>query len=87
MSRVEVLSSRVVKGISWSPLSGLKGDKPPVEFGQRTRDCSLGHEGNEGHQLAMMGNLEVFLELRRQCGVFHEVRWGAQEASRVVPGK
>ena len=65
MSRVEVLSSRVVKGISWSPLSGLKGDKPPVEFGQRTRDCSLGHEGNEGCHLVMMGNLVVFLELRR----------------------
>ena len=28
-----------------------------------------------------------FLELRRQCGVSHEVRWGAQGASHVVPGK
>ena len=28
-----------------------------------------------------------FLELRRQCGVSHEVRQGAQGASRVVPGK
>ena len=28
-----------------------------------------------------------FLELRRQCGVSHEVRWGAQGASRVAPGK
>ena len=28
-----------------------------------------------------------FLELRRQCGVSHEVRRGAQGASRVVPGK
>ena len=27
-----------------------------------------------------------FLELRRQCGVSHEVRWGAQGASHVVPG-
>ena len=27
-----------------------------------------------------------FLELRRQCGVSHEVRRGAQGASRVVPG-
>ena len=26
-------------------------------------------------------------ELRRQCGVSHEVRWGAQGASHVVPGK
>ena len=30
---------------SWSPLSGLKGVKPPVEFGERTRDCSPGHAG------------------------------------------
>ena len=28
-----------------------------------------------------------FLELRRQCGVSHEVRRGAQGASPVVPGK
>ena len=28
-----------------------------------------------------------FLELQRQCGVSHEVRRGAQGASRVVPGK
>ena len=27
-----------------------------------------------------------FLELRRQCGVSHEVGRGAQGASRVVPG-
>ena len=31
------LSSRVATGISWSPLSGLKGVKPPVEFGKRIR--------------------------------------------------
>ena len=28
-----------------------------------------------------------FLELRRQCGVSHEVRRGAQGASLEVPGK
>ena len=28
-----------------------------------------------------------FLELRRQCGVSHEVRRGAQGASCVAPGK
>ena len=28
-----------------------------------------------------------FLELRRQCGVSHEVRRAAQGASRVAPGK
>ena len=33
------------------------------------------------------GRLVGFLELRRQCGVSHEVQWGAQGASHVVPGK
>ena len=28
-----------------------------------------------------------FLKLRRQCGVSHEVRQGAQGASHVAPGK
>ena len=37
------------------PKSGLNGVKPPVEFGQRTRDCSLGHAGKEGPHLAMTG--------------------------------
>ena len=32
-------------------------------------------------------DLVGFLELRRQCGVSHEVRRGAQGASRVAPGK
>ena len=27
-----------------------------------------------------------FLELQRQCGVFHEVLRGAQGASRIAPG-
>ena len=48
-------SSRVATGISWSPLSGLKVVKPPVEFGERIRDCSPGHAGKEGPHLAMTG--------------------------------
>ena len=28
-----------------------------------------------------------FLELRRQCGVSHEICWGDQGASRAAPGK
>ncbi|XP_045020903.1 uncharacterized protein LOC123332729 isoform X1 [Bubalus bubalis] len=36
-----LLSSRT--GMSWSPLSGLKGVKPPLVFGGRTRDCSPGN--------------------------------------------
>ena len=33
------------------------------------------------------GSLVVVQELRRQCGVSHEVRRGPQGASREVPGK
>ena len=55
-----LLSSRIATGISCSPLSGLKGDKPPVEFGERTRDCSPGHAGKEGPHLAMKGASRVF---------------------------
>ena len=80
------LSSRVATGISWSPLSGLKGVRPPAKFGERTRDCSPGHAGKEGPHLEMMGSSRGFFELRPQCGVSHEVRRGVQGASRVAPG-
>ena len=49
------LSSRVATRISWCPLSGLKGVQPPLPFGERTRDCSPGHAGKEGPQLARTG--------------------------------
>ena len=62
------LSSRVATGISWSPLSGLKGIKPPLEFGERTRDCTPGHTGKEGPHLTMMGDLGGFTELQHLCG-------------------
>ena len=42
------LCSRVATGISWSSLGGLKGVKPPEAFGERSRDWSLGHAGDEG---------------------------------------
>ena len=38
-------------GISWSSLGGLKGVKPPEAFGERSRDWSLGHAGDEGPHL------------------------------------
>ena len=60
-------------------LSGLKGVQPPLPFGERTRDCSPGHAGKEGPQLA--------LELRRPWGFSHEARRGSQGASRAAPGK
>ena len=49
------LCSRVATGISWSSLGGLKGVKPPEAFGERSRDWSLGHTGDEGPQVAMTG--------------------------------
>ena len=54
------LSSRVATGISLNPLSGLKGVKPPVEFGQKNRNGSPGHAGKEGPHLAMMGESRGF---------------------------
>ena len=33
----------------------LKGVQPPLPFGERTRDCSPGHAGKEGPQLARTG--------------------------------
>ena len=42
------IRSRAATGISWSPLSGLKGVKPPVKFGEKTRDCSPGQAGKAG---------------------------------------
>ena len=53
-------SSGVVTGICWSPQSGLKGATPPVEFGERSRDCALGHGGNEGPHLGITGESRGF---------------------------
>ena len=39
------LSSRVGTRICWSPLSGLNGVQPALQFGERTRDWSPGHAG------------------------------------------
>ena len=73
--------------LSWSPLSGLKGVQPPLPFGERTRDCSPGHAGKEGPQLARTGESQGFLELRRPWGFSPEARRGSQGASRAAPGK
>ena len=51
------LCSRVATGISWSSLGGLKGVKPPEAFGERSRDWSLGHAGDEGPHLSMTGEI------------------------------
>ena len=49
------LCSRVATGISGSSLGGLKGVKPPEAFGERSRDWSLGHAGDEGPHVSMTG--------------------------------
>ena len=46
---------RVLALESREPLSGLKGVQPPLPFGERSRDCSPGHAGKEGPQLARTG--------------------------------
>ena len=35
--------------------------KPPVEFGERTQDCSLGPAGKEGPHLVMTGESRGFI--------------------------
>ena len=82
-----LLSSRVATCISWRLLSGLKGDRPPVEFGEWTRDCSLGHVGKEGPHLTMTGASREFSRAAVPVWGFHEVGRGVQGASRVAPGK
>ena len=82
-----LLSSRVATCISWRLLSGLKGVRPPVEFGEWTRDCSLGHVGKEGPHLTMTGASREFSRAAVPVWGFHEVGRGAQGASRVAPGK
>ena len=64
------LSSRVATRVSWSPLSGLKGVQPPLPFGERTRDCSPGHAGEEGPQLARTGASQGFPRAAAPVGVF-----------------
>ena len=64
------LSSQVATRFSWSPLSGLKGVEPPLQFGERTRDCSPGQAGKEGPHLAMTGASHGFPQAAAPMGVF-----------------
>ena len=64
------LSSQVATQISWSPLSGLKGVRPSLQFGERTRDCALGQAGKEGPHLASMGASQGFPRAAAPVGVF-----------------
>ena len=64
------LSSQVATRISWSPMSGLKGVEPPLQFGERTRDCSPGQAGKEGPQLVRTGASHGFPQAAAPVGVF-----------------
>ena len=85
-SRV-ALASRVATRVSWSPLSGHKGVQPPLPFGERTRDCSPGHAGKEGPQLARTGASPGIPRAAAPVGVFSRgttrisgsLSWGARE--------
>ena len=64
------LSSQVATQISWSPLGGLKGGRPPLQFGERTRDCPPGQAGKEGSHLARTGPSQGFPRAAAPVGVF-----------------
>ena len=66
-------------GIFWSPLSGLKGVKPPVEFSERTRDCSLGPAGKEGPHLAMTVESRGFFRAAAGVWCFSRVHGDLRE--------
>ena len=74
-------------GYPLEPKNGLNGVKPPVEFVERTRDCSLGHAEKEGPHLAMTGASRGFSRAEAQVWCFPRGMLGAQGASCVAPGK
>ena len=80
-------ASRVATRISWSPLSGFKGVQPPLQFGERTRDCSPGQAGKEGPQLARTGASQGFPRAAAPVGVFSQGTTRISGASRAAPGK
>ena len=81
------LSSRATTRISWSPLSGLKGVKPPLQFGERTRDCYPGQAGKEGPHLERTGASQGFPRAAAPVGVFSQGTTRISGASRAALGK
>ena len=43
--------------------------EPPLQFGERTRDCSPGQAGKKGPHLAMTGASHVFPQAAAPVGV------------------
>src|SRR5574340_1204624 len=80
------LCPRVATGISWSSLCGLKGVKLPEAFGERSRDWSLGHAGDEGPHLSMTGESRGCSRAAAPvCGRSEERRVGKECRSRWSP--
>ena len=67
LKQITPLSSRVATGISWSPSSGLKVVKHPLEFREGIQDCFLGPAGKEGPYLSMTGKSQGFSRAAAQC--------------------
>ena len=71
-SRVEAQKPALLSnatGFSWSSLGGLKRVKASEAFGERSRDWSLGHAGDDGPHLAMTGESRGCSRARPQCAV------------------
>ena len=63
-SRVEANNFALLSscdGFLLEPIEWPKGVMPPVEFGERTQDCSLGPAGKEGPHLVMTGESRGFI--------------------------
>ena len=58
------------------PLQGRQGSRGP--FGERTRDCSPGHPGKEGPQLARTGASQGFPRAAAPVGVFSRAKLKSQ---------
>ena len=59
----------------------VKGVRPPVEFEERPRDCSPGHAGKEGPQLARTGASQGFPRAAAPVGVSLEVFLGLRQGT------
>ena len=62
--------------VRWLSDARISGVQPPLPFGERTRDCSPGHAGKEGPQLARTGASQGFPRAAAPGGFSPEARRG-----------
>ena len=75
-------------GDLWTPLHCMKGVKPPLEFGEGTRDYSSRHCRNNGPHVERMGESAVFFSrYGRKLRIPLQVPRRIQGASCVASGK